>query len=109
MDFIHKLGLVQKEAAETEYWLEVANDAGLGKKAVAISLAREANELLRIFGSARRTSKERQNVNRKSQIVNRNYFFRRLVAQPSTIFWGTRERARESGGTSLVTVVPAPT
>jgi four helix bundle protein len=64
--------LVEKEAAESEYWLEVVREAELANQMVADSLAREANELLRIFGSARRTSKERHSQigNRKSKIGN---------------------------------------
>jgi four helix bundle protein len=70
-DFIHKLGVVQKEAAESEYWLQISCETELGSIAVGFSLAQEANELLRIFGSSRRTSKQRQIANRKSQIANR--------------------------------------
>jgi len=47
-DFVHKI-LVEKEAAETEYWLELLRDAGLSDGAAIGSLISEAKELLRIF------------------------------------------------------------
>lgn len=56
-DFIHKLGLVEKEAAETEYWLELLNEAGLGHADAARLLLSEANQLVRIFNRANRSSK----------------------------------------------------
>ncbi|HVS21242.1 MAG TPA: four helix bundle protein [Pyrinomonadaceae bacterium] len=30
-DFIHKIGIVEKEAAETQYWLELCDEAKLGE------------------------------------------------------------------------------
>ena len=56
-DFVHKIGLVEKEAAETEYWLELLRDAGLSNGAAIDSLLSEAQELLRIFCAANRTAK----------------------------------------------------
>jgi len=56
-DFVHKIGLVEKEAAETEYWLELLRDAGLSDGAAIDSLLSEAQELLRIFCAANRTAK----------------------------------------------------
>jgi four helix bundle protein len=32
-DFIHKIAIVEKEAAETQYWLELCEDAGIGGEA----------------------------------------------------------------------------
>jgi len=56
-DFIHKLAIVQKEASETLYWLELMLEAGIGANQEAISLMQEAKELLAIFTAAGRTSK----------------------------------------------------
>lgn len=56
-DFIHKLGIVEKEAAETEYWLELLKEAGLGNTEVVSTLASEANQLVRIFNRANRSSR----------------------------------------------------
>ncbi len=49
-DFIHKLAIVEKEASETLYWLELLLEAGIGAH-------QEAKELLAIFTAAGRTSK----------------------------------------------------
>ena len=56
-DFIHKLGLVEKEAAETEYWLQLLKEAGLGDGSKLNELLLEANQLVRIFNRANRSSK----------------------------------------------------
>jgi four helix bundle protein len=49
-DFVHKIGTVQKEAAETQYWLELLIESGIGKD-TAGALHREATELVAIFTS----------------------------------------------------------
>jgi four helix bundle protein len=59
-DFIHKVNLPEKEAAETVYWLEICMEAGIGAKQEAIRLMQEAKELLAIFTAAGRTSKGRK-------------------------------------------------
>lgn len=58
-DFVHKTGLVQKEAAETEYWLEICNRVRLGDENDAAVLAKEARELLAIFTTINRRAKSR--------------------------------------------------
>jgi four helix bundle protein len=59
-DFIHKIGIVEKEAAETQYWLEICTEAELGDPAERRALLREAGELLAIFTSAGKTAKQRK-------------------------------------------------
>lgn len=58
-DFIHKIALVEKEAAETLYWLELCAEAGLANLAELESLRKEAEELLAIFTRVGKTSKAR--------------------------------------------------
>ncbi|HTX65952.1 MAG TPA: four helix bundle protein [Opitutaceae bacterium] len=58
-DFIHKTGLVQKEAAETDYWLEICGRCGIGERRETENLAREARELLAIFTTINRKAKHR--------------------------------------------------
>jgi four helix bundle protein len=58
-DFIHKTGLVQKEAAETDYWLEICIRSGMGERTETEALAREARELLAIFTTINRKAKQR--------------------------------------------------
>lgn len=76
-DFVHKLGVVLKEAAETVYWLEILRDLRPDAKEIEDLLA-EAGELLRIFQAARLTlagaNKSKQSSNSPNTIeksVNR--------------------------------------
>ena len=48
-DFIHKIALAEKEAAEAQYWLQLANDSALGNLKVRRNLIQESTELLAIF------------------------------------------------------------
>ena len=49
-DFINKIGTVQKEAAETQCWLELRIESSIAKDQAAV-LLQEASELLAIFTS----------------------------------------------------------
>jgi len=57
-DFIHKIAIVEKEAAETHYWLELFEDAGIGDSAKRSWLIKECGELLAIFTASGKTAKE---------------------------------------------------
>src|SRR5437879_9351911 len=56
-DFIHKIAIVEKEASESQYWLEICDEANFGDAAQREWLLQEAGELLAIFTSAGRTAK----------------------------------------------------
>ena len=56
-DFIHKIGVVDKEAAETQYWLEFSQEARLGSTQERQWLLQESGELLAIFTSIGKTTK----------------------------------------------------
>ena len=58
-DFIHKIALVEKEAAETQYWLELFEEANTGDPEDRHWLLQESGELLAIFTSIGKTSKAR--------------------------------------------------
>jgi four helix bundle protein len=58
-DFIHKIGIAEKEAAETQYWLELCKDARLGDLDACERLLQEVNELIAILVSIGKTSKAR--------------------------------------------------
>jgi four helix bundle protein len=59
-EFIAKLGLVEEEADESCYWLEMVVRMGLLKAELVAPLRREALELLRIFiASVKRAASER--------------------------------------------------
>jgi len=77
-EFIAKLGIVEEEADESGYWMEVIIEGELLKRKQVEPLLNDANELTRIFAqsriSAARTvarSLKRQSSNRQSAIGNR--------------------------------------
>ena len=56
-DFIHKVGVAEKEAAETVYWLEICRDTGLGTEKQIIELLDESGQLLAILITIGRKAK----------------------------------------------------
>lgn len=71
-DFINKLGILEEEADESLFWLEIVVDANLMPATAVQDLIREANELTAIFVSSRKTVKAKPKmVGRQSTIVNR--------------------------------------
>jgi four helix bundle protein len=48
-DFMHKVAIATKEAAETQYWLEICEEIGLGNAENLNLLHQESTELLAIF------------------------------------------------------------
>ncbi len=59
-DFIHKIAIVEKEASETQYWLELLEDTGLGDSPERRWLLQESGELLAIFTASGKTAKARR-------------------------------------------------
>jgi len=64
-DFVHKIGIVEKEASESQYWVELFQEAGIGNRAELAWLARECGELLAIFTAMGRTAKLRRAAKRQ--------------------------------------------
>jgi four helix bundle protein len=56
-DFISKITVVEEEADESQYWLELLADSGILKREQVDSLMREANELTAIFTASGKTAK----------------------------------------------------
>lgn len=59
-DFVHKIGIVEKECSETVYWLTVMTCISLLEVSFlpeAKALLSEANELLALFSTIKRRSK----------------------------------------------------
>jgi four helix bundle protein len=56
-DFISKIGVVEEEADETLYWLELLLAAKIGERKRAEELLGEASELVAIFTATGRTAK----------------------------------------------------
>ena len=56
-DFISKIGIVEEESDETQYWLELLADSDILKREKLSPLIMEADELTRIFTSSGKTAK----------------------------------------------------
>ncbi len=61
--FVHKLGIVEEEADECCFWLEIIIEAKMADPEKAEKLLKEANELTAIFTSANRTLNDRTTKN----------------------------------------------
>ena len=57
-DFIAKMGIVEEEADESMYWIDLLVESGLAKKEDLASLSDEANQIVAIVVSSIRTAKE---------------------------------------------------
>lgn len=58
-DFVHKLGIVEEEADESLFWLEMVVETELMPAARVQDLIQEADELTAIFVASRKTAKKR--------------------------------------------------
>ena len=71
-EFIAKIGVVEEEADESGYWLELIIEGEFLVKTRVEPLLQEATELTRIMASSRISAKRRRNIrNRQSTIGNR--------------------------------------
>jgi four helix bundle protein len=59
-DFIYKIEIVEEEADESAFWLELISESNIMEKERLESLLKEANELTAIFTSSGRTVKKRR-------------------------------------------------
>lgn len=57
--FISKLAIVEEEADESLFWLELSTEAGLIKSESSANLIKEANELTAIFTASHKTAKSK--------------------------------------------------
>tara|TARA_R110001583_G_scaffold33438_2_gene112881 strand:- start:17936 stop:18199 length:264 start_codon:yes stop_codon:yes gene_type:complete len=57
-DFIHKLGIAQKETDETLYWLELLEATSYLDEEEFLSMHKDANEILKLVRSIIITSKK---------------------------------------------------
>ena len=58
-DFISKMNIALKEAAETEYWIELLKETGYLTKEQYESIVSDCKELVKLLTTIVRTSKER--------------------------------------------------
>ncbi|HVT89882.1 MAG TPA: four helix bundle protein [Tepidisphaeraceae bacterium] len=72
-EFYSKLGVVEEEADESLYWLELIVEGGLLSKNKVELLIKEASEIVAIIVASRKTISRglATTPNRKSQIANR--------------------------------------
>lgn len=64
LDFIAKIALVEEEADESAFWLEIIIETSLLKVELVATLLDEANQIVAIMVSSRKSA--RQNLNLKS-------------------------------------------
>jgi four helix bundle protein len=60
-DFIYKIQVVEEEADESAFWLEMISESNIIKRNRLDALLQEANELTAIFTSSSKTAKKRRN------------------------------------------------
>ncbi|MFV0554750.1 MAG: four helix bundle protein [Mangrovibacterium sp.] len=68
-DFAHKLGIAQKEADETSYWLELLNMTSYISEKEFESINDDVNELLKIIRSIILTTRQKQKL---AQVQSQN-------------------------------------
>ena len=69
-EFIARLGIVEEEADESAFWLELIIEGALLKENQVRPLLDEANELTRIMASSRISASRKVRANRQSAIGN---------------------------------------
>lgn len=57
-DFISKITIVEEEADESQFWIEVIIESGIDRSDLIMSLLQESKELTAIFTSSGKTAKE---------------------------------------------------
>jgi len=70
-EFIAKIGIVEEEADESAFWLELIIEGALLKENQVKSLLDEANELTRIMASSRISASRKVRANRQLAIGSR--------------------------------------
>ncbi len=69
-EFIAKLGTVEEEADESAFWLELVCESSLIKRELVEPLRREAEELVAIMTSSRKSASTRRAIeNHKSKMA----------------------------------------
>lgn len=58
-EFIAKMGIVEEEADETAYWLELIVDSGLLKERDVATVMNEARQIVAMTAASRKTAKKK--------------------------------------------------
>ena len=69
-DFIHKLGIAQKETDETMYWLELMVETKILSEEEFKSIHNECDEILKMIRSSILTAKK--NIKMNSSLITHN-------------------------------------
>jgi len=56
-DFIHKLGIAQKEANETHYWIRLLTDSNFLEQNTSVILKDDCEELIKLITASIKTAK----------------------------------------------------
>ena len=64
-DFVSKMGIVEEEADESLYWIELLIEAGIEVSMKMETLMKEAGELLSICVASIKTARKNQNMRRR--------------------------------------------
>ncbi len=67
-EFIARVGVVEEEADESAYWMELIIESGLMKPTLVSALIQEANELVAIMAASRISASKSAIANRQSKI-----------------------------------------
>ena len=68
-DFISKITIVEEEADETQYWLELLIDLETGDQEQVLELLEEAKELTAIFTASGKTAKQNRCANNSNLAI----------------------------------------
>jgi len=69
LEFIAKLGIVEEEADESAFWMEVIIERKLLKEELVRPLSQEANEILAIVVTSQKTAR----ISKKIKIINSKF------------------------------------
>ena len=72
-DFINKIIIVEEEADESQYWLELMELSGLIHADTVKPLQQEAKELTAIFTAVGKTAKENSRLSKKFEIEHSKF------------------------------------
>ena len=61
-DFINKLGIVEEEADETLFWIEMLEESGKVKEESISALQKEIQEIVAIFSASHKTAKASRSI-----------------------------------------------
>ncbi|RMG61136.1 MAG: four helix bundle protein [Deltaproteobacteria bacterium] len=63
-EFISRMGIVEEEADETLYWIEILVESGIVKEETIADLKNELNEIISIAVTSIRTARKNMNKNK---------------------------------------------